>query len=64
MSTAQKISFVVDSLPEWKQIEILNLIIDALPDDIATPDDLDAISEGRREYVRGELVTEDFINWD
>jgi hypothetical protein len=59
----QKISLVVESLPEWKQIEILNLILDELPDDVATPDDIDAINEGRMEFVRGELITEEQINW-
>jgi hypothetical protein len=63
MSTAQKISFVVNSLPEWKQIEILNLILDELPDDVATPDDIEAINDGRMEFIRGELVAEEKINW-
>jgi hypothetical protein len=34
-----------------------------LPDDVATPDDIDAINEGRMEFVRGELITEEQINW-
>lgn len=35
-----------------------------LPDDIATPDDLEASREARAEYARGQTVSHEAINWD
>ena len=34
-----------------------------LPDDIATPDDLTAITAARKEFERGETIDHDDIDW-
>lgn len=34
------------------------------PDNVATPEDLDAIQEARVEYLRGETIPHEGINWD
>ena len=38
--------------------------IEVIQDDIATPDDIAAISVAREEYLRGETVSHDDIDWD
>ncbi len=35
-----------------------------IPDDVATPDDIEAIEDARREYERGETIPMDSIDWD
>lgn len=35
-----------------------------LPDDVATPDDLDAIREARAEYTSGRTIPHEVVNWD
>lgn len=35
-----------------------------LPDDIATPDDLEVIQAARAEYARGQTIPHESINWD
>ena len=34
-----------------------------LPDDTATPDDLEDIQQARAEYARGETIPHEAINW-
>lgn len=35
-----------------------------LPDDVAAPDDLEAIRGARAEYARGQTIPHEAINWD
>ena len=55
---------VIDCLPETEQSLLLEIARRFLPDDIATPDDLDAIREARAEYARGQTIPHEAINWD
>ena len=55
---------MIDCLPESEQALLLEIVKRFLPDDVATPDDLDAIQAARAEYARGETVPHSDINWD
>ena len=62
--TARKISEMAEYLPEIEQRLVLQLIERLIPDDMATPDDIAAIEDARREYERGETIPIDSIDWD
>ncbi len=62
--TARKISEMAEYLPEIEQRLVLQLIERLIPDDVATPDDIEAIEDARREYERGETIPIDSIDWD
>ena len=51
-------------LPEQEQSLLLEIARRFLPDDTATPDDLRDIQQARAEYVSGETVPHEAINWD
>lgn len=55
---------VIDCLPETEQSLLLEIARRFLPDDLATPDDLEAIQKARAEYAGGRTVTHDAINWN
>ncbi len=55
---------VIDCLPEAEQSLLLEIARRFLPDDIATPDDLNAVREARVEYARGQTVPHGAISWD
>lgn len=55
---------VIDCLPESEQSLLLEIATRFLPDDVATPDDLDAIRTARAEYARGKAVPHEAINWN
>lgn len=55
---------MLDSLPETDQMLVLEIVKRFVPDDVATPADLDAIRAARKEYAAGETVGHDAINWD
>ena len=55
---------VIDSLPETEQSLLLEIARRFLPDDAATPEDLDDIQRARAEYANGQTVPHSAINWD
>ncbi len=55
---------VIDCLPETEQSLLLEIARRFLPDDVATPDDLEAIQAARGEYARGQTVPHEAINWN
>lgn len=55
---------VIDCLPETEQSLLLEIARRFLPDDTATPADLEDIQAARAEYARGETVPHEAINWD
>ena len=55
---------MIDYLPEQEQMLLLEIVKRFMSDDVATPDDLQAIEAARAEYANGETVSHDAINWD
>lgn len=55
---------VIDCLPETEQSLLLEIARRFLPDDVATPDDIEAIREARAEYAKGQTVPHEAINWN
>ena len=55
---------VIDCLPETEQSLLLEIARRFLPDDVATPEDLEAIRLARAEYARGDTVPHSAINWN
>lgn len=55
---------VIDSLPELEQSLLLEIARRFAGDDVATPDDLEAIEAARSEYANGKTVSHAAINWD
>lgn len=55
---------MLDCLPETDQMLVLEIVKRFIPDDVATPADLDDIRAAREEYATGETVSHDAIDWD
>ena len=55
---------VIDCLPETEQSLLLEIARRFLPEDTASPGDLEAIREARAEYARGQTVPHEAINWN
>lgn len=55
---------MIDYLPEAEQSLLLEIARRFIPDDVATADDLKAISKARAEYAAGETIPSSAINWD
>lgn len=60
----EQLAQVIDCLPETEQTLLLEIAIRFIPDNIATPDDLEAIQTARADYENGETISHDSINWD
>lgn len=60
----EQLARVIDCLPETEQQLLLEIACRFLPDDVATPDDIEAVRIAREEYARGEYYTDSDINWD
>lgn len=65
MSLAQQINSIVEQMPETKQALLLALVRTMVsPDDILSEEDIADIGEARAEFVRGESVRHEDINWN
>ncbi len=63
MTVRNQLVNVIDTLDEQEQILLFQIAI-RFADDIATPDDLEAIKESEAEYAAGETINHNDINWD
>lgn len=59
----EQLDAMIDNLTEQDQNLLLEIVSRFLPDDIATPQDLEDITTARREYQAGETVSHDAIDW-
>ena len=55
---------VVDLIPESRQALLLEIAKCFITDDAATSSDLEDIAAARAEYVNGETVGHESVNWD
>lgn len=55
---------MIDCLPEKEQFLLLEIARRFVPDDVATPDDLNAINTARKEFASGEAIGHNAINWN
>lgn len=55
---------MIDCLPEAEQSLLLEIARRFVPDDVATPDDLNVISAARKEFASGETIGHNAINWN
>jgi hypothetical protein len=55
---------VFDLLPSQRQNIVYELIINLLPEDVATPELIANHNIAMGEYIRGETVDHDDINWN
>jgi hypothetical protein len=60
----KQIDEMLDYIPEQEQLIIFEIVKRFAPDDVATADDLEAITDARQEYAKGETVSHNAINWD
>ena len=56
MSTSEQIAVMLNLMPEQERVLILEIVKRFLPDDVATPDDLEAIAAARAAYHKGQCV--------
>ena len=54
---------MIDYLAEQEQLLLLEIVKRFIPDDIATPGDLEAIRIADEEFARGEFVRHEDIDW-
>jgi len=59
-----QITDMVEQLQEPEQILIMEIVKRFLPDDVATYEDLIDIAVARKEYLRGEAVDINDIDWN
>lgn len=52
----QQLHVLVDMVEESGLDTLYNVMIRFIPEDDATPDEIEAIEQGRAEYARGEFV--------
>jgi len=64
LSVKEQIKDLIDYVPESEQVVLLEVVKHFVADDIATPDDLAAIEEARREFENGETIPHEAIDWD
>ncbi|MDR1159031.1 MAG: hypothetical protein LBK69_00150 [Syntrophomonadaceae bacterium] len=64
MSVSQQISIMIEQLSKSDQQLILDLAKRLVPDDVATPDDLEAIAAGHEEYLQGKTEPLSSVNLD
>lgn len=62
--TQQKLTEMIDCLPEQEQLLVLEIVKRFLRDDVATPDDLEAIEAARKEFSQKETVSHSAIQWE
>ena len=55
---------LIDCLPDQEQLLVLEIVRRFIPDDVATPEDLEDIKEANEEFARGEYVRHEDINWN
>ena len=55
---------IIDCMPEQEQALLFEIAKRFVSDDIASADDLEAISAARQELRAGETVSHNEINWD
>lgn len=55
---------VIDCLSEADLALLLEVAKRLIPDDVATFEDLQAVTKAREEYQNGETVSHDAIVWD
>lgn len=60
----KQLAEMIDYLPEKEQLLLFEIVRHFLPDDVATPDDLVAIEAAKLEYLHGEMVNHEDINWN
>ncbi|MDR1571913.1 MAG: hypothetical protein LBS32_05255 [Clostridiales Family XIII bacterium] len=63
MSVTEQIDYLLGQLPDSEKYLLLEIIKRFVPDDLATPDDLEAIQNAHGEWKRGETIGHDKINW-
>lgn len=59
-----KLDSMIDCLPDADLTLLLEIVQRFIPDDVATPDDLEAISAARNEYAAGQTVPHSAIDWN
>jgi hypothetical protein len=64
VALSMQINNMVEQLHEPEQVLILEIVKRFLPDDVATPEDLDIIAAAREEYRCGETISDGNIDWD
>ena len=64
MSVKNQLIQTFDCLSTREQQLLLEIALHFLPDDIATPDDLEAIAKADEEYANGESISDADIDWD
>ncbi len=55
---------MIDCLPDQEQLLLFEIVRRFIPDNVATPDDLEDIYMARAEYANGETTSHNAINWD
>lgn len=65
MSLAQQINLIVEQMPEAKQALLLALVKTMVsPDDILSEEDIIDIEQARAEFICGQSVRHEDINWN
>ena len=59
----QQLHTLVDIIDEAGLETLYNVMVRFVPDDVATPDEVEAIEQAREEFARGEFYRDDEINW-
>ena len=64
IATRQQIHDIVDAIDAKELDVIYKVLVKFMPEDEPTPDEIEAIRKGREEFLRGETVSHNDIDWD
>jgi len=59
-----KLNIMFEQLSEQEQLLVINYVMEFLPDDAASPEDIEDIKTALEEYNRGEYTDIDDIDWN
>ena len=60
----QQLHTLVDMVEESGLDTLYNVLVRFIPEDAATPDEIETIAQARQEFERGEFVRHEDIDWD
>jgi hypothetical protein len=63
MGVTEQINYLLGQMPDSEKYLLLEIVKRSVPDDTATPDDIEAILRSREELSRGETVSHGEMDW-
>ncbi len=63
-ASRQQLHALIDIVEESGIDTLYNVLMRFIPDDVATPDEIEVMEQSRAEFARGEFVRHEDIDWN